>query len=322
MLVGIAYNACNTLVTDKGNSSMASKPDSSHQSLHPQSFHFRALINRQGRLNVQGARKFQNPFADLYHFFFSLSWPKFFAIVASIYLMTNLSFGVLYFISGVSSSFTHCFFLSVQNMNAVDFDKVHSQGIGVYILMTIQAFLGLLTLAVITGLFYARFSRATARIIFSNKAIIGPHNGKLCFSFRIANERLNQIAEAHMALHLTKNEITLEGEHTRKFHDMKLERDHSPLFALSWTVRHYIDEKSPLSGMDENKMKETQMGILASLTGIDETFSQPIIARHSYSQEDIVYNRRFKDIITWHDKKVRIDLKGIHDLHEPPLAVT
>ena len=119
--------------------------------------------------------------------------------------------------------------------------------------MTIQAFLGLLTLAVITGLFYARFSRATARIIFSNKAIIGKHNGKLCLFFRIANERLNQIAEAHMSLHLTKNEVSLEGESTRKFYDLKLERDHTPLFALSWTVRHYIDEKSPLYGMDESQ---------------------------------------------------------------------
>jgi len=218
--------------------------------------------------------------------------------------------------------FRHCVFLSIENMSTVDYSRVGAVGIVPYILMTIQAFLGLLTLAVITGLFYARFSRATARIIFSNKAIIGKHNGKLCLSLRIANERLNQIAEAHMTLHLTVNEISLEGERTRKFYDLKLEREHTPLFALSWTVRHYIDEKSPLFGMDEKKMRDAQMGILASVTGIDETFSQPIIARHSYSLEDIVYNRRFKDIILWHDKKVHINLKGIHDLHEPQLAQT
>ena len=119
-----------------------------------------------------------------------------------------------------------------------------------------------------------------------------------------------------MALYMTKIETSLEGESTRKFYDLKLEREHTPLFALSWTVRHYIDEKSPLFGMDEIKMRECQMGIVASLTGMDETFAQPIIARHAYSPDDIVYNRHFKDIITWHDKKVHIDLKGIHDLHE------
>jgi inward rectifier potassium channel len=202
-------------------------------------------------------------------------------------------------------------------MSSVDYSRIPSPGITAEVLMTIQAFLGILTLAIITGLFFARFSRATARIIFSNKIIIGKYNGKLCLHFRIANERLNQIAEAHMALHLTKNETSLEGERTRKFYDLKLEREHTPLFALSWTVRHYIDDKSPMFGMDEAQMRECQMGILASLTGIDESFSQPIIARHAYSLEDIVYNKHFKDIIMWHDeKRVHINLKGIHDLHE------
>jgi inward rectifier potassium channel len=299
---------------------MASSPNPSHQSLHPRSIHFRALINRQGRLNVYGTPTRLNPFSDLYHYFFSLSWPRFFALIASIYFLMNFFFGVLYFVLGVKASLLHCIFFSIENMSSVDYGRAGAVGLGPYILMTVQAFLGLLTLAVMTGLFYARFSRATARIIFSNKAIIGKHNGKLCFSFRIANERLNQIAEAHMALHLTKNEVSLEGESSRKFYDLKLERDHTPLFALSWTVRHYINESSPLFGMDEAKMREAQMGILASLTGIDETFSQPIIARHSYSLEDIVYNRRFKDIIVWHDKKVHIDLKGIHDLHETPIV--
>jgi len=306
---------------------MASNPDASHQPSHPQAIHhFHALINRQGRLNVHGTRDLKNPFSDLYHFFFSLSWPKFFALVASIYFLTNLFFGTLYFAYGVDTlgdghaigveRFRHCVFLSIENMSSVDYSRVGPVGFGPDILMTIQAFLGLLTLAVITGLFYARFSRATARIIFSNKAIIAKHNGKLCFLFRIANERLNQIAEAHMSLHLTVNEVSLEGELARKFYDLKLEREHTPLFTLSWTVRHYINESSPLYRMDQEKMREAQMGIVASLTGIDETFSQPIIARHAYSLEDIVYDKRFKDIITLQEKKVHINLKGIHDLHE------
>jgi len=307
---------------------MASNTETSQPSAHGRPFHhFQALINRQGKVNVHGTRNRQNPFADLYHFFFSLTWPKFFIYIASIYFLTNIFFGILYFICGVDvvgdghstglDRLRHCIFLSIENMSSVDYSRAGPAGIGPDILMTIQAFLGLLTLAVITGLFYARFSRATARIIFSNKAIIAKHNGKLCFSLRIANERLNQIAEAHMSLHLTVNEVSLEGEHSRKFYDLKLEREHTPLFALSWTVRHYIDEHSPLYGMDEKKMREDQMGILASLTGIDETFSQPIIARHAYSMDDIVYNKRFKDIIELHDKHVHINLKGIHDLHEP-----
>jgi len=305
---------------------MASNSDTEHRSLHSQSFHFRALINKQGRLNVHGTRDRWNPFADLYHYFFSLSWPKFFVLIAAIYFLMNLIFGILYFIFGVDTlgdgpstgleRFKHCIFLSIENTSTVDYSRVGPVGLGPHILMTVQAFLGLLTLAVITGLFYARFSRATARIIFSNKAIIGNHNGKLYLSFRIANERLNQIAEARMTLTLTRNETSLEGEHSRRFYELKLDRSYSPLFSLSWTVRHCIDETSLLFGMDHEKMRESQMGILASLTGIDETFSQPIVTRHAYTPDDIVYNKRFKDIIVWQDKKIHIDLKGIHDLHE------
>jgi inward rectifier potassium channel len=309
---------------------MRAKEDNSPHSLHSKALQLRSLINKEGKINVRSTRDWQNPFGDLYHYFFSQSWPRFFLLIAAIYCAINLFFGTLYFLCGVDAfsdsistgivRFKHCVFLSIQNMSAVDFGRIGNAGMVPDILMTVQAFLGILTLAVITGLFYARFSRATARIIFSNKIIIGTHNGKACLFFRIANERLNQIAEAHISLHMTKNEISLEGEHARKFHDLKLERDHSPLFALSWTVRHYIDEKSPLFGMDQEKMKETQMGILASLTGIDESFGQPIIARHAYSMEDIVYNKRFKDIIIWHEKKVHIDLKGIHDVHDLQLV--
>jgi inward rectifier potassium channel len=301
--------------------------DPSHQSLHPQAMHFRSLINREGRFNVRGTRDVRNPFTDLYHYFFSLSWPKFFIHIAALYCCINLLFGTLYFFIGVDAlddgnatgweRFRHCIFFSVETLTAIDYGKVgRGAGTGVYILMTFQAFLGFLTIAIITGLFYARFSRATARVIFSNKAIIGVHNGKPCLFFRIANERLNQIAEAHMSLHMTRNEVSLEGEHTRKFYDLRLEREHSPLFALSWTVRHYIDERSPLFGLDHEKMRQMQMGLLASLSGTDETFAQPIIARHAYAPDDIVYNRRFKDIIVWHEKKVHINLKAIHDLHE------
>jgi len=306
---------------------MASDKAAGYHSPHGQSFHFQSLVNRQGKVHVHGSRVFQNPFADLYHYFFSLTWPAFFVVVGTIFITMNLLFGALYLWTGVETSsaagtsvyqrLLQCFFFSIENMTAVDYGRLQGAHSGAYVLMTVQAFIGLLTLAIITGLFYARFSRATARVIFSSKAIIAKHNGRDCLIFRIANERLNQIAEAHMSLHLTKNEISLEGEHTRKFYDLKLERDHSPLFALSWMVRHYIDEESPMHGMDHQKMREDQIGLLASLTGTDETFSQPIIARHAYAPDDIVYNRRFKDIIIWHDRQVHINLKGIHDLHEP-----
>ena len=162
--------------------------------------HFRTLIRKDGNLNVQGRRDGRMLFSDMYHYLLSVSWPRFFAYLVSVYLLINVFFGILYFICGVDAlgdghaggleRFKHCFLLSVETMTAIEYGRVPPSGFGVYALMTMQALSGLLTLAVITGLFYARFARPTARLIFSNKAIIGPHNGILCFSFRVANERL------------------------------------------------------------------------------------------------------------------------------------
>ncbi len=293
----------------------------------PQSGHIRSLIRKDGNLNVHGPRNLQERILDLYHYLFSLSWPKFFIHVLAFYLAINLIFGILYFLLGVHPSdghgseglgrFKESFFLSVETLTAIDYGRIQPSGWLTYVLMTLQALSGILTLAAITGLFYARFSRPTAKLIFSNKAVVGPHNGVLYFYFRVANQRLNQIAEARMTLTLSKNEITKEGEHGRKFYDLKLDRDYSPLFALSWTVRHPVDEHSPLHGLlNEKTAPEAQIAIIASLTGIDETFSQPIMARHVYTVEDIVYNKRFKDIIQWHDRRVTMDLKGIHQIQE------
>ncbi len=294
----------------------------------PQAQHVLSLIKRDGNLNIRrhGPRNLHERIRDLYHYLFSLSWPKFFIHILIAYLVINLIFGIFYFLLGVHPSdgheleglgrFKESFFLSVETLTAIDYGRIQPSWWFTYVLMTLQALIGILTLAIITGLFYARFSRPTTKLIFSNKAIIGLHDDILYFYFRVANQRLNQIAEARMTLTLSKNEISKEGEYNRKFYNLKLDRDYSPLFALSWTVRHPIDQHSPLHGMNEKAMQEAQMAISASLIGIDETFSQPIIARHAYTVGDIVYNKRFKDIIRWHDKKVTIDLKGIHEVHE------
>ena len=279
------------------------------------------VINRDGSLNIHRPKEKGKFFSDLYHYFLSISWPKFFLILIVLFMVTNLVFAVLYFYAGPSAldgahanlgweRFADCFFFSVQSQNSP-----HTPiGIWPNILVTFETYLGMLTLVIITGLLYARFARPRARVIFSDFAIISKYQHKPCFVFRVANERLNQIVEARMNLTLTKNETSPEGETSRKFHNMKLENDYSPLFALSWTIRHFIDEDSPLFGMNQDKMKEDQVVIFASLSGLDDTFSQTIASRSVYRYDEIAYNKRFKDILLWENNKIHINLKGIHDL--------
>lgn len=283
-----------------------------------------SVVNKDGSLNIHRAPT-GRLITDLYHRLLSVSWPRFFTFVIAIYFLTNLLFALLYYSCGENAligigkhplaRFEDCYFFSVQTLATIGYGHLAPSGFWPNVLVTIEAFLGMMTLAVTTGLLFARFSRPTARVLFSNKAIIGEHNGRLNFIFRTANERLNKIAEAHITLSFSQVEVSKEGETSRKFYDLKLERNYTPLFAMTWTVRHPIDADSPLFGMDENTLRQKEVVIIASLTGLDETFSQTITARQVYTADDIVYNRRFKDIISRHGQKIHVDLKSIHEMH-------
>lgn len=288
---------------------------------YPSRPHTPAVINRDGSLNIHRPREKGKLFSDLYHYFLSIPWPKFFLTLILLFIVTNMSFAVLYFLAGPQAlegahqgndlqRFVDCFFFSVQSLSS----PIKPAGIWPNILVTVQTYLGMLILVIVTGLFYARFARPHARVVFSDYAIIGRYDHKPCLTFRVANERLNQIIEARMILTLSKDQTSPEGERSRKFYPMKLENDYSPLFALSWTIRHFIDEDSPLFGMDEHQLKETQAVIFSSLSGLDDTFNQTIMARSVYRYDEIVYHKRFKDILLWKDNKIHINLKGIHDM--------
>ena len=278
------------------------------------------VINRDGSLNIHRPREWGKVFSDLYHHFLAISWPKFFLILIAVFFTFNALFGLLFFtagpgaLSGIRTGneferLIDSFFFSVRSL-----DGVSPVGVWPNILVAVESYLGMLTLVIVTGLLYARFARPQARLIFSNCAIIGTYNGRSCFFFRVANERLNQIVEAYMTLTLTKNETSLEGETSRRFYEMKLERNYSPLFALSWTIRHFIDEGSPLFGLNAEQMEKEQVAIFASLTWIDETFSQTITARSVYRWDEIAYGKRFQDILQWQNNKMHINLKRIHDV--------
>src|SRR5262249_18318240 len=139
--------------------------------------------------------------------------------------------------------------------------------------------------------------KPTARVLFSQNAVVSPRFGVPSLMFRMANERTNRIVRAELTLHLLKNEQTPEGESLRRFHDMKLLRDYTPVFGLTWLAVHPINQESPLYGQTLKSLKEDDAEIVASFTGIDDTFLQAVHAQHSYIPEEILWNASFEDVI-------------------------
>jgi inward rectifier potassium channel len=258
---------------------------------------------------------------DLYHLFLTISWPRFLSLIALLYIAINVLFALVYLAGGNClenarpGSFLDAFFFSVDTIATVGYGSVYPRTLYANIIVAIEVFVGLLGFAIITGLMFAKFSRPTARVLFSRVATVAPFNGVSTLMFRAANERRNQILEAQMQVNLVRNEVTTEGQSMRRFHDLKLVRSRTPIFFLTWTVMHAIDETSPLYGATTDSLAEAQAEIVITLTGIDETVSQTIHTRHSFHAQKILWNARFVDILSrTPDGRVSIDYDRFHDV--------
>jgi inward rectifier potassium channel len=285
--------------------------------------------NRKKRFDIVSNRRYDvkrigmshSHWRDPYHLLLMLDWPQFFGLTAISYIATNALFALLYLAGGDCiknarpGSFLDAFSFSVQTMATIGYGAMYPQTDYANLLVSIEALVGLLGVAMATGLMFARFSRPTARVIFSRVAVIAPHNGLPTLMLRVANERRNQILEAQIGLSLLRDEVTMEGIFIRRFYDLKLLRSQTRIFALSWMVMHVIDEDSPLYGATPESLEEVQTDIVVTLTGIDETVSQTVHARHYYITDEILWNMRFVDIFSKKpDGRRVLDFNRFHDV--------
>jgi inward rectifier potassium channel len=258
--------------------------------------------------------------SDLYHFLIDKSWIRLLGLIAFVYVVSNVVFAGLYLLGGNCIAgarlghFGDAFFFSVQTLATIGYGSMSPATTYAHVLVTIEAFLGTLFVAVVTGLVFSKFSRPTSRVMWSKNAIITAREGVTSLMFRVANIRANQIVEAQVRVALARNAVTVEGEPVRRFYDLKLTRERNVMFVLTWTVVHQITPDSPLYGMSAEDWRTQRAQLVCSLIGIDETFSQTVHARHGYQPEDIAWNRQFADILREQDGERVVDYTLFHEL--------
>jgi inward rectifier potassium channel len=258
---------------------------------------------------------------DAYFFLLTRSWPGLLGTFAALYVGINALFALAYLVCGDcienarAGSFADAFFFSVQTLATIGYGKWAPQTLGGHVLVAAEAFVGLLGFALVTGLVFAKFSRPTARVLFSQVAVVAPRDGVPCLMFRMANERANQIVEAEVHAVLARDETTAEGEAVRRFHDLPLLRRRNALFALTWTAIHPITPESPLAGATPETLAAADAEIVVSLVGLDETVSQTVHARHVYPAGAVRWGVRFADVVTrLPGGGRRVDLRAFHDV--------
>src|SRR5437016_3342966 len=268
----------------------------------------RAIIKGQ-----DGSRWF-----DIYHAVLTAPWWAFFVAVAMIFATVNTIFALLYMSAprGIDHAhgFWDYFLFSVQTIGSANYTVMFPKTIYANVVVSVEAFFGILNLALITGVVFARFSRPFARIVFSKVAVVAPFNGTPTLMFRAANQRGNQILNAEVTVSLARQMTTQEGMVMRRFEELKLMRSRSPLFALSWTVMHPIDESSPLNGATVDSLYQDQVEVIILLSGRDDTLSDIIYARHSYMPDEIMWNQQFVDVLEVTPSGRR--LLNLHCFHE------
>jgi inward rectifier potassium channel len=265
------------------------------------------LLNRDGSFNVARTGLRMSSSLSLYHALLTTTWTRFMGLVVLSYVLLNAGFGLAFVLIGPDAlqgplpgvggtGFARAFFFSVETFSTIGYGNLGPAGLAANLVVTVEALVGLLWLALATGLLFARFSRPTARILFSRTAVIAPYRGVRAFQFRIANARSSQLIEVQATVMFTRFEDH-GGRPVRRFYALPLERNSVTFFPLSWTIVHPIDESSPLNGLTRDDMRRTDAEFLVLLSGVEETFAQRVHARSSYRWDEVVWGAKFSDIL-------------------------
>jgi inward rectifier potassium channel len=287
------------------------------------------LLNKDGSFNVvrEGLSFFRS--LSPYHYLLTTSWPRFLELIVASYLVINAAFGAAYLAcgpgqiegtqaTGVLSQYLQDFFFSVQTFATIGYGTMHPVGLAANVLVTLESLVGLLGFALATGILFARFSQPTARILFSDRAVIAPYKERSAFEFRVANIRRNEMIQVEAVVMLTR--LKQDGSGNREFIPLKLERDKVVFFPLAWTIVHPIDETSPLHGATARDLEAWDAEVLILFSGIDEIFSQRVHTRSSYKPDEIVCNARFKNLFNppKADGTLSIDIGHLNEIERLP----
>jgi inward rectifier potassium channel len=193
-------------------------------------------------------------------------------------------------------SFLRASFFSVETLATVGYGHMYPDSVYGHLISMFEIMVGMFGLAVITGLIFVRFSRPTARIHFSKIAVIAPFDGVPNLMIRVANLRHQAMVEPDFRMILLRSIMTAEGDDVRRFRSLTLDFDHLITFPVVLTVRHRIDEESPLFGMTPEDFQQQDIRIVASIVGVETVIVAPVQGFADYNYDQIQWNRRFVEI--------------------------
>ena len=261
-----------------------------------------------------------NFWADISHRCMTASWPAFIGGAALVFVAFNAVFALLYWlgdqpVSNVpGGAYIDYLYFSIETLSTAGYGDMHPQTHYGHFIATVELFTGIFSMSLMTGLIFARFARPNARLLFAENPVVSNYEGKPTLMVRFVNERHNIIGNANAKLWLLRNVVSQEGQTQRRFYELPLLRNEHPALALSWTLYHVLDEKSPLYGLDADAIGAVKASLVVVVTGYDVVAAQTVHARRSYDHTDIRFGRHYANILDdLDDGRVRINYARFHE---------
>ena len=239
-----------------------------------------------------------------YHTLLLMPLLEFIFLIFVAFVLINVLFACIYFIIGIDhlggitrgsalKNFVETFFFSTQTFTTVGYGRISPIGFLASAVSAFEAFVGLLSFAIATGLFYGRFSRPQAFLRFSENAIVGPYRDITALMFRTVPFKNNNLTDAEVKLTLGMR-VKEDDRYINRFYPLELELSKVNALVMNWTVVHPITENSPLHGMSLQEMQESRAELLVYIKAFDDAFSNTVIARTSYTASEIIFGAKFK----------------------------
>ena len=263
---------------------------------------------------------------DPYHLAVTLTWPQFLAAMLLFYLAVNVAFAILYLLApgsvahALPYNFFDAFFFSIETLATVGYGEMYPATPYGHVVVATEIVSGLGFTAILTGLTFVRFSRPRAKFIFAPHLVVATLNGKPTLMLRVGNGRISLLLDAVAKLNVLLTLTTAEGKVIRRAQELRLERAHLPVFPLTWTLMHVMDERSPLHGYDAARVAAGRVQVFVTLAASDPTLATSVNEVRTYAPQDIHFGMRYVDaIVTDGDGALLADLTKIGGI-EPDLG--
>lgn len=252
-------------------------------------------------MQVMGMNLWQR--LNIYHSLLTMSMWKFLLVVVIYFMGTNLFFTAIYYLIGIEhlggllqvqglELFGEVFFFSAQTFTTVGYGRINPIGFAASFTASMEALTGLMTFAIATGIMWGRFSRPKAYIRYSKNAVVAPFREGIALMFRMVPYTRNYLVNVEVKVTLAMQVIE-DGQMKNRFFNMPLDIAKANTMTANWTLVHVINEESPIYGFTKEDLTNAHAEMLVFVQGFDESFSNTVISRTSYTYEELVFGAKF-----------------------------